>query len=96
MRAAIGEQPGAHDHRFAMTLQDWFDMRNSLTVAEAIVLGAQTRTESRGAHQREDHPVTDPDQAHNLMTRLADGELTAAPAALINATHDPVPLEAAQ
>ena len=33
MRREIGEHP-ASDHRYALSMQDWFDMRNSLLVAE--------------------------------------------------------------
>ncbi|MCT2020175.1 L-aspartate oxidase [Kocuria marina] len=34
--------------------------RNLLTVGHALVCAALARTESRGAHQRADHPTTDP------------------------------------
>lgn len=37
-----------------------FEMRSMLRNARAIRLGALARRESRGAHQREDHPATDP------------------------------------
>ena len=37
--------------------------RNLLTVGHALVAAALARTESRGAHQRADHPATDPRQA---------------------------------
>ena len=73
MRRDIGDHPGASDHRFAISMQDWFDMRNSLITAEAIIAGAQTRKESRGAHQRDDFPRTDPEQTYNLITRLEIG-----------------------
>ncbi|MDD9878855.1 MAG: FAD-binding protein, partial [Magnetovibrio sp.] len=75
MRDAIGERPGASDGRYALALQDWFDMRNALLVAETIVLGAQIRTESRGAQQRSDYPRTDPALAHKMVTRLAGTDL---------------------
>jgi succinate dehydrogenase/fumarate reductase flavoprotein subunit len=58
---------------FAMGVQEWFDLRAALTTAEAITLCALNRTESRGAHQREDMPRTDPAQAHNQRVRR-DGE----------------------
>ncbi len=96
MRAEIGDHPDGSDHRFALSLQDWFDMRNSLLVAETIVLGAHIRTESRGAHQREDFARTDPAQEHNLVTRLADGELTVAPVPLVRKPFDLMHLEAAE
>jgi succinate dehydrogenase / fumarate reductase flavoprotein subunit len=39
------------------------DLRNLLTVSEAITRSALERTESRGGHFREDHPATSPDWA---------------------------------
>ena len=43
-----------------MDLQDWFELRAMLTTAEAVVTSALSRTESRGAHQREDYPNARP------------------------------------
>ena len=55
------------------------DLRASLAVAEATLLGALARTESRGAHQRRDHPELYPELRVNLQTRLDAGDrLTAA------------------
>jgi succinate dehydrogenase / fumarate reductase, flavoprotein subunit len=49
------------------------DLRGSLVAAEATLLGALARTESRGAHQRSDHPELAADRV-NFHTRLgADG-----------------------
>jgi succinate dehydrogenase / fumarate reductase, flavoprotein subunit len=42
------------------SLSDWFELRASLTAAEAVARAALARQESRGAHQREDFPDTDP------------------------------------
>ena len=46
-----------------------------LDLAEVILLSAQTRTESRGAHFREDYPERDDDQwlKHTLVHRSPDG-----------------------
>ena len=50
--------PGEGPYNLAR--QDWFDLRGGLMTAESIALAALRRTESRGAHQREDHPEMDP------------------------------------
>jgi succinate dehydrogenase / fumarate reductase, flavoprotein subunit len=48
------------------------DLRATLLSAEASVLGAIERRESRGAHSRSDHPDLDPDLRLRLVTRLDD------------------------
>ena len=55
---------------YDLARQDWFDLRGGLMTAESIALAALNRTESRGAHQREDHPETDPGQARSQQVRL--------------------------
>jgi succinate dehydrogenase/fumarate reductase flavoprotein subunit len=62
---------------FAIGVQEWFDLRAALLSAQAVTMSALSRTESRGAHQREDWPDTDPGQAHNQRLRLRDGEFIA-------------------
>ena len=94
MRREIGINPGESDHRFALTMQDWYDLRNALLAAETIVLGALKRTESRGAHQRDDFPRTDPEQAHNLVTRLEGDELCVETMPLVKKPIVVEPLEA--
>jgi succinate dehydrogenase / fumarate reductase flavoprotein subunit len=60
------------------------DLRASLVAAEATLLGALARRESRGAHQRRDFPQLGPDLRVNFRTRSdPDGQLATAP--------DPVP-----
>jgi succinate dehydrogenase flavoprotein subunit len=55
------------------------DLRASLAAAEATLLAALARTESRGAHQRRDHPELSAELRVNFQTRLdTDGRLTAA------------------
>jgi succinate dehydrogenase / fumarate reductase flavoprotein subunit len=49
------------------------DLRASLAAAEATLLGALARNESRGAHQRRDNPELDPELQVNLQSRL-DGD----------------------
>jgi succinate dehydrogenase / fumarate reductase flavoprotein subunit len=52
------------------------DLRASLMAAEATLLGAVARRESRGAHQRRDFPALSPELLVNFQTRLdADGRL---------------------
>ena len=63
--------PGAGPYDLAR--QDWFDLRGGLMTAESIALAALRRTESRGAHQREDYPDTDPGQARSQRVRLDPG-----------------------
>ena len=46
------------------------DLRASLVAAEATLLGALARRESRGAHQRRDFPQLEPDLRVNFRTRL--------------------------
>ena len=62
-----------------------FELRNMLTVSEAIARSALQRTESRGAHSRLDFPVTD-DAAwghqNSVVARGADGAMTVTTAPL--------------
>jgi aspartate oxidase len=46
-----------------------------LLVARAVAQCALARTESRGAHQREDFPTTSPEWSVNQVIRLRNGEL---------------------
>jgi succinate dehydrogenase / fumarate reductase, flavoprotein subunit len=56
------------------------DLRASLVSAEATLLGALARQESRGAHQRRDFPQVAADLGVNFTSRIdADGRLTIAP-----------------
>ena len=56
------------------------DLRSLLTVSEAITLAAIERTESRGAHTREDYPQTDTEWGnYNIAAHLgSDGEVQVA------------------
>jgi L-aspartate oxidase len=44
-----------------------YEVANLVEVARALVVAAAERTESRGAHSRQDHPVTDPTQRHRIV-----------------------------
>jgi succinate dehydrogenase / fumarate reductase flavoprotein subunit len=60
---------------FDPVLIDWLDLRNMLLVAQAVALPALARTESRGAHQREDHPGLDDGWEVNQIVDMTDGRL---------------------
>lgn len=81
---------------FALGVQEWFDLRAALVTAETITLGAINRTESRGAHQREDLPDTDEGQTHNQCVRLSDGELILETRPVRRTDYDLVTLGAAE
>jgi len=72
MRTQLDGIAPADDNEFNLTLQDWYDLRSALLTAESVTLAAINRTESRGAHQREDYEETDPAQTHNQRLRLDD------------------------
>jgi succinate dehydrogenase / fumarate reductase flavoprotein subunit len=59
------------------------DLRNMLTVSEAITRSALLRKESRGAHSRLDHTATDPAFGKvNHCARLVGGRMNVAPTPL--------------
>jgi fumarate reductase flavoprotein subunit len=64
-----------HGRIFNTDLIAALELSCMLDVAEAIVQSALQRTESRGAHQRTDHPARDDERflAHSLAYRGADG-----------------------
>jgi succinate dehydrogenase flavoprotein subunit len=86
--AAIGSEAGARPlgrpGAFDLQRLDWFDLRNMLMVARAVAEAALNRTESRGAHQREDFPHLEPRwQRHQTLHRGSGGvRISGAPAPL--------------
>ena len=56
IEGSLGDIPAAGSGAFDSARIDWFDLRNMLQVARAVTEAALLRTESRGAHQREDYP----------------------------------------
>ena len=54
--ARLGDVPVGNPGAFDLARLDWLDLRNMLLVARVVTEAARNRTESRGAHQREDHP----------------------------------------
>jgi succinate dehydrogenase / fumarate reductase, flavoprotein subunit len=83
--AALGARPFGVAGPFDLTWLDWLDLRNMLMVARVVAQAALLRTESRGAHQREDLPGMLPEWRVNQVVRLKDGciEISRMPAAPI-------------
>jgi succinate dehydrogenase / fumarate reductase flavoprotein subunit len=68
---------------FDLQRLEWFDLRNMLAVAHAVTATALARSESRGAHQREDFQTMLPQWQVHQRVQLRDGALriSGAPAA---------------
>jgi succinate dehydrogenase / fumarate reductase, flavoprotein subunit len=71
----LGERPFGDRAPFDMQRIDWLDLRNMLLVARTVARTALRRTESRGAHQREDFPGMLPQWRVNQVVRWRDGAL---------------------
>ena len=82
---ALGARPFGVAQPFDLTRLDWLDLRNMLIVARVVTQAALLRTESRGAHQREDLPGMLPEWRVNQVVRLKNGhiEISRMPAAPI-------------
>ncbi|MBC8365491.1 MAG: hypothetical protein H8E59_10870 [Actinobacteria bacterium] len=57
----------------ASTDPDRAEVANLLLVAAALAAAAIERTESRGAHTRDDHPTPDVDQCRRLVLTVGTG-----------------------
>jgi fumarate reductase flavoprotein subunit len=58
------------DKRYNLTWMDRLNLENLVQVSRAICVAAQARTDSRGAHFREDFPETsDLDASHYTVVR---------------------------
>jgi succinate dehydrogenase/fumarate reductase flavoprotein subunit len=75
LAATLGERPHGGGNAFDLERLEWFDLRNMLTVAHAVTATALARTESRGAHQREDFPNSLPHWQVHQEVRRRGGEL---------------------
>lgn len=71
-RSICIDNPG---NRFNTDLMDGLELLNMLPLAEAIAVSALNRTESRGAHSREDYPQRDDAHwlQHTLIRRTDQG-----------------------
>ena len=71
----LGDCPFGDHRAFDLQRLEWFDLRNMLLVARTVTQSALARTESRGAHQREDFPGMLPDWQANQIVRLNGDQL---------------------
>jgi len=70
---AVGDETA-----FNPSLVEWFELRNGLLAAEAVVLAALGRKESRGAHQRTDFVETEPDLQRPQVIALDGDDMVSA------------------
>ncbi len=68
----LGLVPVGAPSAFDLARLDWFDLHNMLLVARVVTESALRRTESRGAHQREDFPGLVENWTRNQIVTLAD------------------------
>jgi succinate dehydrogenase/fumarate reductase flavoprotein subunit len=88
LAAELGEVPPGRAGAFDLQRLEWFDLRNMLVVAQAVADAALRRTESRGAHQREDFSEMVPHWQVHQTVLWRDGRLqvSGAPADVPDAT----------
>ena len=75
MRRELPNLSIGSEEPFNLDIQDWLELRAMLATAEMVVTAALARTESRGAHQREDFPDSNPAFEKNQVLELSDGKL---------------------
>ncbi len=76
IRTALPQVVVPDGRQFNAALADWFELRGSVVAAQAVARAAAVRTESRGAHQRDDFPGTDPAWARSQrLSMTSDGTL---------------------
>jgi succinate dehydrogenase / fumarate reductase, flavoprotein subunit len=76
MTGLLGQYPVGDSGTFDLKLLEWFDLRNMLLVARCVTEAALRRTESRGAHQREDFPGLLREWDVNQLVRLSQGKIS--------------------
>ncbi len=77
-RRDLGDLDVGRELAFNTSLVEWFELRNGLLAAEAVVLAALGREESRGAHQRIDFVETRADlQRPQVISLHGDGMVSA-------------------
>ena len=75
LRAELPMLKPAAGKSYDSALADWFDLCTMARVGECVATAALARTESRGAHQREDFPGMDPQWAFSQSLSLEGGAL---------------------
>src|SRR5882672_1932214 len=75
MTRQLGELPPNGRHAFDLPRLDWLDLRNMQLAARAVAQAALQRTESRGAHQREDFPALSAEWEINQLAYLSGDAL---------------------
>jgi succinate dehydrogenase/fumarate reductase flavoprotein subunit len=78
LEAALGDRPPGGAGGYDMRRLDWLDLRNMLQVARVVTETARRRTESRGAHQREDYPRTETAWERNQIVMQDNGRIVVA------------------
>ncbi len=71
----LGDRPFGNHRAFDLQRLEWLDLRNMLLVARTVAQSAFARTESRGAHQREDFPGMLSDWQKNQIVHLKGARL---------------------
>jgi succinate dehydrogenase/fumarate reductase flavoprotein subunit len=71
----LADQRIGEEKSYNLDILDWFELRAMLSAAAAVVSAALSRTESRGAHQREDFPDSHDALGRNQILELRQGEL---------------------
>lgn len=76
IRAALSEVAVSGSRRYNLEWNEFMDVENLAIVAEMVARSARYRTESRGAHYREDYPERDDDSwLANVYVRRGDGAM---------------------
>jgi succinate dehydrogenase / fumarate reductase, flavoprotein subunit len=77
---------------FNYDLVEGMELENLLLLSEAVVAGAKARTESRGAHFREDFPKRDDANwmRHTLVHRDINGDLSLSYKAVVQGPYEPM------
>ena len=76
LRTTLPDRKPARVDGYDAVFRDWLELRNMALTAEAVALPALQRRESRGAHQREDFPDSDPAWRVNQIVSLREEQLT--------------------